>query len=366
MIERLYVDNYRSLVNCEIRLNPVSLLLGANATGKSAVFELVRTIKRFVDGLGLVSDLFPGTDLTRWQNLYEQSFELDMRTGAGLCRYALKLEHTQDRRRCRVLSETLTLDGKPLFSFKDGQIQLFNDHHDAGPTMGYDWNRSGLSAIYARQDNTKLTEFKERLTGILFLRPCPPIMETDSREEASELDCTGSNFPSWYRFIARQDISRQLDLLAELRQVLDGFDSLRLEGPADSTVTLRALFKPAGAKTPLPFKFSELSDGQRQLILLHAILFGLSDERRVLFLDEPENYLAPREVEPWLTALMDAAGRSVAQVIVISHHPEVIDHLAGEKGIWFKRESDGPTRVDIGVNQDFAPLKPSEIEARGW
>ncbi|MEW6741786.1 MAG: AAA family ATPase [Planctomycetota bacterium] len=366
MIERIYIDNYRTLVNCEINLRAVSLLLGPNSTGKSSVLDLTRTIKRFVGGVGLVSELFPSTNLTRWQSLDEQIFEIDLRTTHGLCRYALRLKHAQDRRRCRVLSEALAVDQKPLFSFADGQIQLFNDLHEPGPKMSYDWNRSGLAAIYARHDNIKLTEFKQRLESTLFLRPCPQIMETDSPEEAEELDLAGLNFPSWYRFIARQDISRQLDLLSELRQVIEGFDSLRLEGPADSTVTLRVLIKPDGAKAPLPFKFGELFDGQRQLIVLHALLFGMSDEKRVLFLDEPDNYLAPREVEPWLTALIDAPGRSISQAIIISHHPEVIDHLAKEKGIWFTRDSAGLTRVETGRADDTTRLRPSEVEARGW
>jgi hypothetical protein len=366
MIERIYIDNYRTLVNCDIPLNVISLFLGPGATGKSTVFDVVRSIKRFIGGVGPVSELFPGSELTRWQSLDEQTFELDVRTSHGLCRYALRLKHTQDRRRSKVLSETVALDGKPLFSFTDGKIQLFNDGHDSGPVLGFARDQSGLSIIDARHDNTKLTEFKERIRGLLFLRSCPQIMETDSKEEVEELDIYGSNFPSWYRFVVRQDISRQLDLLAELRHVIEGFESFRLEGPADSTVTLRVLFRPNGAKSPLPFKFGELSDGQRQLILLHALLFGVSDERRVLFLDEPDNYVALQEIEPWLTALLDAAGRTVAQAVLISHHPEVIDHLAWEKGIWFTRESGGPTRVEVGRATDIAPLRPSEVEARGW
>lgn len=366
MIERMYVDNFRTLVNCEVKLTPVSLLLGPNGSGKSSLFDIVDSIKRFIGGVGLVSDLFPATELTRWQTLDEQAFEIDLRGDAGLFKYALKLKHEPDRRRSRVLSEQLTLDGQPLFTFSEGEIQLFTNLYKPGPALPYDWSRSGLSAIYARPDNKKLTEFKQRLQSVLLLRPCPPTMLTDSQEEAEELDRTGSNFASWYRYILRQDISRQLDLLAELRQVIDGFDSLRLEGPADSTVTLRALIRTAGSTTPVPYKFAELSDGYRQLIVLHTLLYALSDPKRVLFLDEPDNYLALREVEPWLSALMDAPGRSIAQAVVISHHPEVIDRLAREKGIWLTRESAGPTRVQVDKARDTAPLKPSEMEARGW
>lgn len=365
MIERIYIDNYRTFVNSEIRLGPIALLLGPNSTGKSSVFDVVRAIKRFVGGTGLTSELFSASNLTRWQSLEEQTFGLDVRTSEGLYRYELRLKHAPDRRQCKVVTESVELDGKPLFTFQDGQIQLYNDRHDPGPQLSFDWHRSGLSTILARRDNTKLTEFKERLAGVQFLRSCPPIMQTDSREECDELSIDGSNFPSWFRYILRQDISKQLELFDELRQVIDGFESLKLDGPADSTTTLRVLIRPKGGE-PVTYKFGELSDGQRQLIVLHTFLFGVSDKNRVLFLDEPDNYLALREVEPWLVALMDAPSRSISQAIVISHHPEVIDHLAREKGVWFRRESAGPTRIETDGARNTSTLKPSELEARGW
>ncbi|UCE60142.1 MAG: AAA family ATPase [Phycisphaerales bacterium] len=365
MIERLYIDNYRTFVNCEIRLGAIALLLGPNSTGKSSVFDVVHTIRRFVGGTALTSELFSGADLTRWQKLDEQAFALDVRTPSGLYRYELRLGHSRERRESRVLTESLELDGKPLFTFRDGEIQLYNDRHDPGPQLSFDWHRSGLSTIRARNDNTKLTEFKQRLASVQFLRSCPPIMDTVSGEESEELAIDGGNFPSWFRYILRQDISSQLKLFEELRQVIDGFESLQLDGPADSTTTLRVLIKPKGSE-PLSFKFGELSDGQRQLIVLHTILFGVSDKNRVLFLDEPDNYVALREVEPWLVALIDAPSRSIAQAVVISHHPEVIDHLAREKGIWFKRDSAGPTRIEMDNASKTSGLKQSELEARGW
>lgn len=366
MIERLFISNFRTLVSCEINFQAMSLLLGPNGSGKSTVFDVVQSVKQFVSGVGLVGEIFPTSELTRWQTLDEQTFEIDLRGETGLFHYALRIKLASDYRRSRVMKEELMLDGRPLFTFAEGEIQLFNDRHDPGPKMSYDWIRSGLSAIYARPDNTKLTEFKQRMAGLLLLRPCPPMMVTDSQDEQDTLDITGANFASWYRYVQRQDISRQMDLFNELRQVIDGFESMLLDGPADTTVSLRVLIKTAGASKATPYKFSELSDGQRQLIVLHTMLYGLSDTRRMLFLDEPDNYLALQEVQPWLTALMDSTGRSISQAVVISHNPEVIDHLAREKGIWLSRESAGPTRVQVGKANDTAPLRPSEMEARGW
>ncbi len=367
MIERLYVDNYRTLVNCEIRFEAVSLLLGPNGTGKSTVFDVIAGLRRFVGGVGQVSDFFPPSDLTRWQSLDEQQFELGLRSEIGAYRYTLRVAHTKDRRQSRVLREVLELDGEEICRLQEGNLRVvLDDLNGAALHLPFDPTRSGVAAIATNPGATKFAEFKRMLAGILCLRPCPQIMETDSREEAEELERSGSNFPSWYRFISRLDIAKQLDLFAELRQAIDGFEALRLEGPADSTATMRVMIRPAGAPSAISYKLGELSDGQRQLILLHAILFGMSDPTRVLLLDEPDNYVALSEVEPWLTALIDAAGRTIGQALVISHHPEVEDHLAREKGIWFSRDSGGPTRVEDHGAQDTAPLKPSELVARGW
>lgn len=365
MIERLYIDNFRCFVNCTINFQRTTLLVGPNGTGKSTVFDVANKLKQFVADAGPASDIFSPSDLTSWQQLDDQKFELDLRSNAGVYRYVLAVQHAADRRRCRVVNESLTLQDKPLFSFSEGQLQLYNDRHEAGPSFTFDWNRSGLATIYARPDNTKLTEFKQRLASILFARPCPPMMSGDSLEETEVLAEHSENFASWYRFVQRQDISRQLDLFRELEQTIEGFHSMKLEGPADSTVTMRVAFKSGGGK-PSSFRFNQLSDGQKQLIVLYTLSHGLADENRILFLDEPDNYVALREVQPWLTGLIDAAGRSIEQAILVSHHPEVIDQLAPEKGVWLRREGLGPTRVSTGLAKDTAPLRPSEVEARGW
>ena len=102
------------------------------------------------------------------------------------------------------------------------------------------------------------------------------------------------------------------------------------------------------------------------MVALYAVLFGLKDEGVSLFLDEPDNFVALREIHPWLTALTDSCGEGIEQAVLISHHPEVLDQLALSSGRWFDRDNNGPTRVSDQPKISVEGLKPSESMARGW
>ena len=90
-------------------------------------------------------------------------------------------------------------------------------------------------------------------------------------------------------------------------------------------------------------------------------------QRHTLFLDEPDNYVALPEIQPWLMALTDACGEAVSQVVVCSHHPELIDYLGADSGILLQREKSGVvTARKPEIDKLEGGLKLSELIARGW
>jgi hypothetical protein len=86
-----------------------------------------------------------------------------------------------------------------------------------------------------------------------------------------------------------------------------------------------------------------------------------------LFLDEPDNFVALPEIQPWLQALRDGCGESSGQAVLCSHHPELIDYLGPEHGVLLRREGSGAVRVGrLEASATEGPLKLSELVARGW
>ena len=57
MIQRLYVNNYKCLVNFELRLQELSLLLGPSGVGKTAVLDIMYALRR------LLSPAMPGSPM---------------------------------------------------------------------------------------------------------------------------------------------------------------------------------------------------------------------------------------------------------------------------------------------------------------
>ncbi len=369
MLNRIYTDNFRCLVNFELRLDPMNLLLGENGTGKTTVFEVLYRLQQFLAGNAKVLNVFPSTELTRWQSSPTQRFELDLEVEQKQYGYSLLIEHDQDRRRARVKKESLVLDGKPLFEFEEGTAKLYHDDFNRGPEYPFDWTQSGLAVLQPRPDNKKLTRFRTALSKIIVASVHPMRMSSESREEDSILSRNMENFVSWYRYVSQEHQGAMFELYQELSKVLPGFASFSLKEAGEAKVLKVLMRQPAagGRQQTITYDFSELSDGQRSLVALYSILFGLKEQGVSLFLDEPDNFITLRELQPWLSTLRDLTGEGgVEQAVLISHHPEIIDQLAIPAGRWFERDIGGPSRVSDQPRMHVEGLKPSEAMARGW
>jgi ATPase subunit of ABC transporter with duplicated ATPase domains len=106
--------------------------------------------------------------------------------------------------------------------------------------------------------------------------------------------------------------------------------------------------------------FSELSEGQRALVVLYTLLHASAKSASLLCFDEPDNYVELAELQPWLVQLSEFSRETANQVLIISHNPEVIDYLAADHAWVFSRPKGGPTRLNpLEVNREEG-LRASE------
>lgn len=372
MLKRIYIDNYKSLVNFEVQLNEINLFLGINGSGKSAVFEVLSLLQNFVCDRVSVENRFSFECKTRWQNSPYQSFELEVENDEGCYKYQLSIEHYKEGRNAKVKHERLFFENKPLLKLEEGEVHLYPDDFSEGPVYPADESLSAVGAVPDRPDNTRLTWFKKRLRNFIIVQVIPPIMSKGSPREIPYPSCYLENFISWYRHLS-QDQGMAFRLISELKEVLPGFDAFRFESAGGEHRLLKVYFQNEQDQgvASTGYQFNELSDGQRMIIGLYTLLHAARSDHNCgysLCLDEPENFLALPEIQPWLIELYDRCSEGEMQSLLISHHPEFINYLlASPIGYWFERESNRPTRIrpiTAPKNEGGVPL--SEIIARGW
>lgn len=357
MLKRIYIDNYKCCVNLEVKFDSINLLLGDNGAGKSTIFNTVRKLQALLGEGQEIVDLFPIDSLTRWQTRDKQRFEIELLGNGGEYRYELVIDHNRARQLSRIHTERLWFDNKPLIDFKEGNAQLYRDNYSEGPNYPFDWNRSAVGSLPSRDDNTKLTWFKNRFRRMLIIHINPMSIESQSEKESELLDVQCRNFASWYHSVS-QNQGKAFEITNSLQKVIDGFKYFEFEKVGKNQRVLRVRIAHDS------YRFDELSDGQRALIVLYAIIHFAQGQDYTLYIDEPENFVSLPEIQPWLSQLYDFAVDDELQALLISHHPQLINYLANSAGILFNRDGNAPIRVSRVSSKSNLPI--SELVERGW
>jgi ABC-type transport system involved in cytochrome c biogenesis ATPase subunit len=361
MLTRLHIDNFKCFVNFEYKPARRNLILGRNGTGKSSLMDALSLLRRLVvDGEG-ATKLFPQSQRTRWLNQRAQSFKVEAILNNRTYEYQLIIDSPE--RKVQIAFEGIRLNGKPLVEFEDGTVQLYNDRGEFENSYPLDTNRSALLTISARNTGS-IHPFKRWLTDMYIFRPNPFAMGSRAEGESLYPSVDLADIASWYRHLVQNDPKENSDLFESLREALDGFSLLRL-APAGEYRLLFAEFN-QGSDPNIRFRFKQLSDGQRCLICLYIVLHFVVAKGHTVIIDEPENFISLAEIQPWLMKVTDTVEERKGQVLLFSHHPELINQWAPSHGVQFVRDGVGSVRVEPFHGDPDSSLPPSEIVARGW
>ena len=365
MLKRLYVDNYKCLVNFEYKPGKLQLILGGNGTGKSSVFEVLALLRSFLLDGTTTKQLFHARTLTRWHNRTKQTFEIDIDGNGGVYHYNLIIEFLLQENKNRVFHEELSFNGNPIFISNLGEAQLFRDDNTQAMSFLLDWSRSGFTLLSERSDNARLNWFLDWVSHLYCFQIDPHQMLSMSDQEEVTPQQNLANYASWYRHLIQEEPNTYSTLRVYLKHIFDDFDSLSLMKLGENSRILKAEFDSENVKN-VKFDFEELSDGQRTLIGLYTLLAVMKEKPMTLCIDEPDNFIMLAEIQPWLMELQDVSEEHGSQVLLISHHPELINMLVPIDAIHFSRENGGPTRVKPFTTEGKGSLPPAEIIARGW
>lgn len=362
MLTRVYIDNFRSFVNFEYRPHTKQLLLGPNGSGKSSLLSAIRYLKWFVKG---DSNRFTQSTRTKWEDRPLQVIEIEANLDGRSFEYRVEIGFAALTREQSVNLERLKVSGATVFELADGQIRFFPG--DSGSiAVPLQTNRSALHlSLLSNSDVRRFVEWLDRV-HCFDIDAYPGEMGERADSEEREPDSELNNLAGWYRYLLQTDPEENVKFLESLRGCMDGFQALKFSSEEDGVRKLRAEFRAPTKKRRVSYSIAELSEGQRCVIALYMILHFLVNRGDTVFIDEPDNFISLREIQPWLLAAEEAVEEHNGQLILISHHPETLNQWANEYGLRFFREENGHVRTEKFKQDKDGKLQAAELIARGW
>jgi predicted ATPase len=362
MLTRIYIDNFRSFVNFEYWPERKQLLLGANGSGKSSLLDAIRYLKQFLKG---DENPFTQSTRTRWQDKPLQVLEVEALLDRQKYEYRVEIRFASKTGQMSVNSENLKASGTTVFEFANGMISFFPNDSTQATTLPLETTGSALHL--AKLSNSHVRRFVEWIESVYCFRidAYPGQMDESADREERQPDSELEKLAGWYRYLVQMYPDENVRFLQSIKEALDGFQTLRVF-PDEAGVRKLRLDFTAPTKGKVNYSVSDLSEGQRCLLALYMILHFLIAKGHTVFIDEPDNFIALREIQPWLLTAEEAVEDNGGQLILVSHHPEVLDKWAAKHGLRFFREENGHVRTEKFKGDPKGDLQPSELIARGW
>lgn len=346
-IHKLSITNWMIHKSTSVDFFPVTVFVGPNNGGKSALFDALLNFS--IVSRGRLSQAFG-------QGPYSFAYRRHRGASAsGRIGYTVEMAEGKDSserltyritysRRggsaetpmYAIYDETLTdTAGKTIFSRSEEVC------HVKGAATYYNDDTSIFAAIRRAQVEEKYVETnplvthcareisrinKFRLDPRSLAHPSrlPEVITDEVREtRVPRLDYSGDGLAGVLYFLA-ETANPMLDVVvARVSEVIAGFEGFEFNAVGDDRIGFSARFADSREVVPA----ANLSDGTLSLIGLLVLLVN-PDRPPILCLEEPENGLTPRATRAVYEAVVEAANADApeisSQVLISSHSPFVI------------------------------------------
>lgn len=366
VVERVWVQGYRSLVDASIDLGPLTVVQGANASGKTNLYRSLLLLARGASGrLALTVLEEGGMPSLRWAGASESTKRTPVRVTFGATvdglSYELNLGLPNIEPDPNITSFFLDADIKEeqawigkrtrhsLILDRAGTVASAKNVDDETVTLPAVLNRAETALAQLGDPGAfpELFALRSRLTGWRFYHHFATAPDAPSRHPQA-----GVRTP----VLADdgRDLAAALETIREAGRggLVDELVDAAFPGAGVHVEVDRGVFSLSvqlpGLKRPL--SAHELSDGTLRYLCLTAALLS-PQPPQLLVLNEPETSLHPDVLEPLATLIATAAAQT--QVLVTTHAGRLADALANRHDatlVTLHRDESGATRLGTDAN----------------
>jgi len=346
----LSVKGFRRLSDIRLELRPLSVMIGANGTGKTSILDVLSLLASSAQAR-LSSTL---SDLSGLANIltYDRAEELELAITGEVPGYNpleyflwLRLQGVSHVIREEVLQQERNPD-RPAFQHinsYESNIKYFDPEKNKLLPPSWQHNRLETSLAQVPKMFQEPEDFRRRLASstfyhVLNVDPRSPVRLPQSMGPADLPGRNGEDLVSCLFYLRETDRNRFEAIEDSLRAAFPRFE--RLDFPPVAAGTLALAWRERGFSKPL--YTHQLSEGTLRFLWLTTLLQspGLT---ALTLLDEPEVSLHPELLSLLADQLREASKRT--QLVVATHSDTLIRFLEPAEVVVLDSTEDGMTKL---------------------
>ena len=374
-LTKVWAKNFRSVDDSIIELNPLTVLVGRNAAGKSNLMDILRFVKdAFGQDLEAAISLRQGiNEIRRWQqgggrrhnieigltaegsylnrdSIQDDPYNKEYRVEYNFVIASESAGSYKVKREYGKIWQNSTINHPFQFELREGNVvhpKLFSADRASQPSLFEDertqFETTNLAlpmlnrmfpfriseetnvAQEGRGIRRILDDLRRNLARMRFYRIFPDaIREPQKLSNPYPLDEHGANFASVLRRMAKSHPATMDTLKSALQQLVPSVSDLRVTS-VGGYMAVRLKHDSVGKDGSAWFDLSQESDGTLRLL---GLLVALYQRPSLPFIgiEEPELTVHPGTVVVLGDLLKEASRR--CQLIITTHSPDLIDQLA--------------------------------------
>ncbi len=351
MITRVVVKNYRSMVDVDVELGPLTFLVGPNGSGKSNFLDALRFLSHALN-VSLENAISARMHMGFLSHFRTKTwFSIEVRANledGSTCRYFLRLSGPEneptinvDEEACVCWSPNGSISSE--FSIRNGEFDKLPE--GLQPKISSD--RLAFPLVSAAPHFRPLFD---HLAGIRYYDIEPSKIEATSRPSSvSWLMPDGSNAATVMAHLQEDHAERSERLCGYLGNITPGISArtVRSKKKKGEKEEKLYLFFPqevgADSSGPEWFFADQMSTGTRHAF---GILLALLQEPApsLIVIEEPEATVHPAALHALLEAIRDASSRT--QILIATHSADLLEDKDIKDGeLRLARYEDGETKI---------------------
>lgn len=355
MLTRITIKDFRSYREATLELRPLTVLIGANASGKSNAIEALRLLSWVAQGNRLDSNLFTTNGYRRLRGAPAQlgyrsathfSFDCET-THPDWDRYSITLRSLGGE--VRITNEWIggSRQIAPLLAVQykneqrepglpvglkgeraaDPPLEVFFSDQVAGLVQAQNLPRLAHGPRFDEALRTVAAQYEAWISSFVFLDAHPSSMRQYASKGDRQLASDGSNLSG-----VLYNLCRNADVKAEILELVSVLpeqaiqDIGFIETPRDEVM---AQLTESFGEVTTEFDVTLLSDGTLRVLAAAAAVLS-APEGGVVVLEEMDAGVHPSRARKLLRDLTAAAGRRNVRILTTSHDPALLDAVPDE------------------------------------